>query len=289
MDVALVTLIQVVYVIASLALFSVGLAVIFGMMRVMNLAHGEFLMLGAYAVLFPANYWGINLWVCMFVIAPLFVGLVGVIIERLIVRYLYGRMMDTLLATWGLSLFIVGLMTTLFGNTMEGVSTPLGSYQIGGLSDSVYKFVVIAVAVAVLVGLYLLLKFTRFGLVARGTMENAAQASVMGVNPRRVYTVTFGLGAALSGLAGAVLAPISGVLPSMGVAYIGKAFITVIGGGEAIVTGTATAATLFGTVNQVTTYAYSAVVGEVALLLAAIVMLRILPQGITGRFFRRSI
>ncbi|HKY95350.1 MAG TPA: branched-chain amino acid ABC transporter permease, partial [Kiloniellales bacterium] len=226
---------------------------------------------------------------CMFVIAPLFVGLVGVIIERLIVRYLYGRMMDTLLATWGLSLFIIGLMTTLFGNTMEGISTPLGSYRIGGLSDSVYKFVVIAVAVFVLVGLYLLLKFTRFGLVARGTMENAAQASVMGVNPRRVYTVTFGVGAALSVLAGAVLAPISGVLPSMGVAYIGKAFITVIGGGEAIVTGTATAATLFGTVNQVTTYAYSAVVGEVALLFTAIVMLRILPQGITGRFFRRSI
>jgi branched-chain amino acid transport system permease protein len=254
----------------------------------MNLAHGEFLMLGAYAVLVPAS-WGVNLWICMFVIAPLFVGLVGVVIERLIVRYLYGRMMDTLLATWGLSLFITGLMTTLFGNTMEGISTPLGSYRIGELSDSVYKFVVIAVAVAVLVGLYLLLKFTRFGLVARGTMENAAQASVMGVNPRRVYTITFGLGAALSGLAGAVLAPISGVLPSMGAAYIGKAFITVIGGGEAIVTGTATAATLFGTVNQVTTYAYSAVVGEVALLFTALVMLRILPQGITGRFFRRSI
>ena len=288
MDAALVTLIQVVYVIASLALFSVGLAVIFGMMRVMNLAHGEFLMLGAYAVLVPAS-WGVNLWICMFLIAPLFVGLVGVVIERLIVRHLYGRMMDTLLATWGLSLFIIGLMTTLFGNTMEGISTPLGSYQIGGLSDSAYKFVVIAVAAAVLVAAYLVLKYSKFGLVARGTMENAAQASVMGVNPKRVYTITFGVGAALSGLAGAVLAPISGVLPTMGAAYIGKAFITVIGGGEAIVTGTATAATLFGAVNQATTYAYSAVVGEVALLFTAIVMLRILPQGITGRFFRRSL
>lgn len=288
MDAALVTLIQVVYVIASLALFSVGLAVIFGMMRVMNLAHGEFLMLGAYAVLVPAS-WGVNIWICMFLIAPVFVGLVGVVIERLIIRHLYGRMMDTLLATWGLSLFIIGLMTTLFGNTMEGISTPLGSYSIGEVSDSSYKFLVIAVALAILVVAYLVLKRTKFGLVARGTMENAAQASVMGVNPKRVYTITFGVGAALSGLAGAVLAPISGVLPSMGAAYIGKAFIVVIGGGEAIVTGTATAATLFGAVNQATTYAYSAVVGEVALLLTAIVMLRILPQGITGRFFRRSI
>ena len=288
MDAALITLIQVVYVIASLALFSVGLAVIFGMMRVMNLAHGEFLMLGAYAVLVPAS-WGVNIWICMFLIAPLFVGLVGVVIERLIIRHLYGRMMDTLLATWGLSLFIIGLMTTLFGNTMEGISTPLGSYSIGDVSDSAYKFLVIAVVVAILLAAYLVLKHTRFGLVARGTMENAAQASVMGVNPKRVYTITFGVGAALSGLAGAVLAPISGVLPSMGAAYIGKAFIVVIGGGEAIVTGTATAATLFGAVNQATTYAYSAVVGEVALLFTAIVMLRILPQGITGRFFRRSI
>jgi branched-subunit amino acid ABC-type transport system permease component len=288
MDAALVTLIQVVYVIASLALFSVGLAVIFGMMRVMNLAHGEFLMLGAYAVLVPAS-WGVNIWICMFLIAPLFVGLVGVVIERLIIRHLYGRMMDTLLATWGLSLFIIGLMTTLFGNTMEGISTPLGSYSIGEVRDSAYKFLVIGVALVILVVAYLVLKRTRFGLVARGTMENAAQASVMGVNPKRVYTVTFGVGAALSGLAGAVLAPISGVLPTMGAAYIGKAFIVVIGGGEAIVTGTATAATLFGAVNQATTYAYSAVVGEVALLLTAIVMLRILPQGITGRFFRRSI
>jgi len=288
MDAALITLIQVVYVIASLALFSVGLAVIFGMMRVMNLAHGEFLMLGAYAVLVPAS-WGVNIWICMFLIAPLFVGLVGVVIERLIIRHLYGRMMDTLLATWGLSLFIIGLMTTLFGNTMEGISTPLGSYSIGDVRDSAYKFLVIAVVVAILVIAYLVLKHTRFGLVARGTMENAAQASVMGVNPKRVYTITFGVGAALSGLAGAVLAPISGVLPSMGAAYIGKAFIVVIGGGEAIVTGTATAATLFGAVNQATTYAYSAVVGEVALLFTAIVMLRILPQGITGRFFRRSI
>lgn len=288
MDSVLITLIQVVYVIASLTLISVGLAVIFGMMRVMNLAHGEFLMLGAYALLVPAK-WGVNIWICMFVIAPVFVGLVGVLIERLIVRHLYGRMTDTLLATWGLSLFITGLMTTFFGNTMEGISTPLGSYQIGRLSDSSYKFLLIGVAAAILLAGYLFLKRTKFGLVARGTMENPAQASVMGVNPKLVYTVTFGVGAALSGLAGAVLAPISGVLPTMGAAYIGKAFITVIGGGESIVTGTATAATLFGTVNQVTTYAYSPVAGEVALLFTAIIMLRILPQGITGRFFRRSI
>jgi len=288
MDAALITLIQTAYVIAGLALISVGLAVIFGMMRVMNLAHGEFLMLGAYAVLL-CQQWGINLWVSMFLIAPAFVALVGVVVERTIIRHLYGRMMDTLLATWGLSLFLVGLMTTLFGNTIQGIPTPLGSYQIGSIGDSAYKLLVIGVTVVILLAAYLLLKRTDMGLVARGTMENPVQASALGINPRRVYTVTFGVGAALSGLAGAVLAPISGVLPTMGAAYIAKAFITVIGGGEAIVTGTATAATLFGTVNQATTIFYSAVLGEVALLVTALVMLRILPRGITGSFFRRSI
>jgi branched-chain amino acid transport system permease protein len=119
-------------------------------------------------------------------------------------------------------------------------------------------------------------------------MGNPAQASVLGINPHTVYTITFGAGAALSGFAGAVLAPISGVLPTMGVAYIAKAFITVIGGGEAILAGTASASTLFGTVNQVFTYIASSVVGEIALLGAAVILLRVLPKGITGHMFRRS-
>lgn len=288
MDAVAITLIQVIGMIATLALFSVGLAVIFGMMRVINLAHGEFLMLGAYALLVSIKA-GINQWVAMFVIAPLFVGAVGVVVERLVVRHLYGRIMDTLLATWGLSLLITGIMTTLFGNTMEGISTPLGSFRIGGITESAYKFFIIGVAAAVFAGIYVALRFTNWGLVARGTMDNPAQAAVLGVNPTRVYTVTFAVGAALSGLAGAVLAPITGVLPTMGSAYVARAFITVIGGGEAILAGTLAASALFGTVVQVMTYLASPVVGEVALLAAAIVMLRILPQGITGRFFRRSL
>lgn len=288
MDAVAITLIQVFGMIATLALFSVGLAVIFGMMRVINLAHGEFLMLGAYALLVSIKA-GINQWLAMFVIAPLFVGAVGVVVERLVVRHLYGRMMDTLLATWGLSLLITGVMTTLFGNTMEGISTPLGSFRIGGITESSYKFFIIGVAAAVFAGIFLVLRFTDWGLVARGTMDNASQASALGINPRRVYTVTFAAGAALSGLAGAVLAPITGVLPTMGAAYVGRAFITVIGGGEAILAGTLTASALFGAVVQVVTYLASPVIGEVALLVAAIVMLRVLPQGITGRFFRRSL
>ncbi len=288
MDVAAITIIQIVNMIAMLALMSIGLAIIFGMMRVINLAHGEFLMLGTYAVLVPSKL-GVNLWVSMFIIAPIFVGVVGVIVERLVVRFLYGRMMDTLLATWGLSLLITGVMTTIFGNTMEGVSTPFGNFQIGEIAESQYKFFVIGVAVALMVAVYIVLKRTKLGLIARGTMQNANMASALGVSPSAVYTATFGIGAALTGLAGAVLAPVIGASPTLGVAYVAKAFITVIGGGQAILAGTVSASGAFGVINQVVTFFTTSVLGEVALLIGAVLLLRALPQGITGRFFRRSL
>jgi branched-subunit amino acid ABC-type transport system permease component len=223
------------------------------------------------------------------VVAPVVVGILGVIIERTIIRFLYGRMIDTMLATWGLSLFLVGLTTAIFGNTTVGISAPLGSFQIGAYRASGYTLFVIAVAVVLLVGIFAVMRWTRLGLIARGTMQNANMAAALGVNPPRVYAVTFGIGAALSGLAGAVLAPVSGVFPTIGVAYIAKAFITVIGGGAAILSGTVSASVLFGTINQIATFATTPVFGEVALLAAAIVLIRLLPQGITGRFFRRGL
>ena len=288
MDLVALLAIQVLYAVASLALISVGLAIIFGMMRVINLAHGEFLMLGGYAAIVATSH-GISIWLSMLVIAPVVVGIIGVIVERTIIRFLYGRMIDTMLATWGLSLFLVGLTTAIFGNTTVGISAPLGSIEIGAYRTSTYTFFVIAVAVMVLASIFAIMRWTRLGLIARGTMQNADMAAALGVNPPLVYAVTFGIGAALSGLAGAVLAPVSGVFPTIGVAYVAKSFITVIGGGAAIVAGTASASALFGTINQIATYATTPVFGEVALLAAAIVLIRLLPQGITGRFFRRSI
>jgi branched-subunit amino acid ABC-type transport system permease component len=243
-DLVALLAIQVLYAIASLALISVGLAIIFGMMRVINLAHGEFLMLGGYAAIVATSH-GISIWIAILVVAPVVVGIIGVIVEMTIIRFLYGRMIDTMLATWGLSLFLVGLTTAIFGNTTVGISAPLGSFQIGAYRTSGYTLFVIA--------------------------------------------VTFGIGAALSGLAGAVLAPVSGVFPTIGVAYVAKSFITVIGGGAAILSGTVSASALFGTINQVATFATTPVFGEVALLAAAIVLIRLLPQGITGRFFRRGL
>jgi branched-subunit amino acid ABC-type transport system permease component len=257
-------------------------------MRVINLAHGEFLMLGGYAAIVATSR-GISIWIAMLVVAPVVVGIIGVIVERTIIRFLYGRMIDTMLATWGLSLFLVGLTTAIFGNTTVGISAPLGSFQIGAYRTSGYTLFVIALAVVVLAVIFAVLRWTRLGLIARGTMQNANMAAALGVNPPRVYAVTFGIGAALSGLAGAVLAPVAGVFPTIGVAYVAKSFITVIGGGAAILSGTASASALFGTINQIATFATTPVFGEVALLATAIVLIRLLPQGITGRFFRRGL
>ncbi|MEM7695677.1 MAG: branched-chain amino acid ABC transporter permease [Pseudomonadota bacterium] len=288
MDLVLSLGLQIVYVIANLALISLGLAIIFGMMRVINLAHGEFLMLGGYTVVVATNN-GVNLWFAMLVLAPLVVGIIGVIVERLLIRWLYGRMIDTLLATWGLSLLFIGLITSIFGaSTTTTISPPLGVVTIGDYTSSGYELFLIGVTIALLVAVYLVLKFTTLGLVARGTMQNADMAAALGVSTSKIYMITFGLGAAVSGLAGGLLAPITGVLPTIGSIYIAKAFITVISGGAAILAGTTSASILLGGLNGFISFVTGPTMGEVALLLAAIILLRLMPTGITGRFFKKS-
>ncbi|MBM3511044.1 MAG: branched-chain amino acid ABC transporter permease [Alphaproteobacteria bacterium] len=288
MDYALVVLIQVAYAIASLALISVGLAIIFGMMRVINFAHGEFLMLGGFATIIAVHQ-GANLWVAMFAVAPLTVGLFGIVVERLIIRPLYGRMIETVLATWGLSLLMIGVASVAIGYYREGVATPLGSFAIGIYRESGYTLFIIAVSALVLLAVFALLRFTRFGLIARATMQNPGMAASLGVNTRRVYALTFFVGSALSGLAGGLIAPLTSIVPNVGTAYIAKAFITVIGGGAVALAGTLSASALFGTVSQIVAFLATPIIGEVALLIAAIALLRLLPEGITGRYFRRSL
>jgi branched-chain amino acid transport system permease protein len=288
-DLVVAVLFQLIYVISNLALISLGLAIIFGMMRVINLAHGEFLMLGGYTVVVATNA-GINIWVSMLILAPLVVGIIGVIVERLLIRWLYGRMVDTLLATWGLSLLLVGIVTSIFGaSTGTTVSPPLGVVRIGDYSASGYELFLIVVTIVLLFAVWLTLRFTKLGLLARGTMQNAEMASALGVSTSRIYMITFGLGAAVSGLAGGLLAPMTGVLPTIGATYIAKAFITVISGGSAILAGTTAGSVLLGGINGIFSFIAGSTFGEIALLLAAIILLRLMPRGITGRFFRKSL
>jgi branched-subunit amino acid ABC-type transport system permease component len=287
-DLAIIVGIDFVYAIATLALISIGLAIVFGMMRIINLAHGEFMVMGSYSATVAVHH-NVNIWIAILVIPPVTVAVLGAAIEYLVIRRLYGRMVETMLATWGLSLFIVGVLTMIFGNITEGVPTPLPGIAIGSYQTSGYSLFVIAVSVLVVAAVYVILRTSRLGLLARGTMQNAEMAAALGVDTSRIYAVTFAFGAALAGLAGGILAPVSGVFPSIGGSYIGRAFITVIGGGPAALAGTVSASSLFGFIDQLATFASNPVYGEVALLAAAMILIRLLPQGITGRYFRGSL
>ncbi|HML08556.1 MAG TPA: branched-chain amino acid ABC transporter permease [Xanthobacteraceae bacterium] len=287
MDFAAIIVLEILYMIAFLALISAGLAIVFGMMRVINLAHGEFVMLGGYATIAAAKA-GINIYFAMLVISPIVVGLIGLVVERLIVRFLYGRMIDVMLATWGLSLLLIGLVTLIFGNTAVSVPAPIPGYQIGHYQMGGYNLFVIAVAVVLMCGMWFALRYTRVGLVARGTMQGREIVAALGYNPNTIYMLTFTVGAALSGLAGGVMAPLTGLLPSAGGAYIAKAFITVITGGAAVIAGTLSTAALLGAVDQLVSFASTPVVGEIAMLGLALILLRLMPQGVTGQFFRNS-
>jgi branched-chain amino acid transport system permease protein len=280
MDQIAVTVVGVLFAVSTLVLLALGLAVIFGMMGVLNLAQGELLMLGAYTVLIAASH-GLSVWVGI-LLAPIVVGAIGVVFERSIIRFLYGRPLDTLLATWGLSLALVGAVTLIMGPTTEGVATPLGSIEIGRYGFSVYRLVVIAISVGAVLATYVVLRYTRLGLIARATMQAPRLVAVSGIEPRLVYMGTFGCGAALAGLAGAVMAPLTGVVPSMGLAFIAKIFITVMVGGSTVLLGTATSAGVLGLVESATSYASTPIYGQVAMLTVALVLLRLLPNGMSG-------
>ncbi len=274
----------IIYSIALLTLVSLGLAVIFGMMKVINLAHGEFMMLGAYVCVLCISA-GAPLWLG-FAGAAVAVGLFGVIVERTVIRFLYGRVVDTLLATWGLSLFLVGFVTTVLGPQARSIPVSFGNVTFGGMNFSSYNFVLIAVAAGMVVLTWAIARFTTVGLIVRGTMQDPAVAGALGVNPGLIYMGTFGYGAALAGLAGATLVPITGASPSLGLFFVAKAFINVIIGGHLPLLGTIAASGLFGAVDGFVSYVWSSVMGEVSVLIIAVILLRLLPLGITGRIRR---
>jgi branched-chain amino acid transport system permease protein len=270
---------------ALLVIVSIGLALIFGMMRVINLAHGEFLMLGAFATLSCVRA-GIDVWLAM-VIASLAVGLFGLVVERLLIQHLYGRLADTMLATWGLSLILVQAAVLIYGPATQGIETPLGSFRVGRYSFAEYTLVLIGAGAGLLLLVWLVFTRTRYGVVARAATQRPQMASALGVNVKVVNMATFAFGSALAGAGGALLAPVAGVVPSMGGAYIARAFMTVVVGGPGILTGTASASSLLGGIEYGVSYATTPYFGVGALLFAAILILRVMPTGISGRLGRQ--
>jgi urea ABC transporter permease protein UrtB len=265
---------------AFLVLSACGLAIIFGMMGVINLAHGEFIMCGAYVTVMATRA-GIPLPLSI-LLGSLVAGIIGMALERLVIRHLYGRPLDTIVATWGVSLIATQGTLIVLGSTMQGVGTPLGSFVVGNLSFSTYRIVLIFAALAVLGGLYLLFNKTRFGILARATIQVPHMAEGLGVNTRHVYALTFGLGAALAGLTGGLYAPTMTMVPTMGATFIVEAFVTVVVGGADVFLGTAPAAVVLAVVKAGMTSWQGQLFGQIALLIAVVIVIRLLPRGISG-------
>lgn len=269
---------------AFLVLAACGLAVIFGMMGVINLAHGEFIMCGAYVTVMT-NRLGVPLPLAILA-GALVAGAVGVLVERLVIRHLYSRPLDTIVATWGISLIATQGTLIVLGSTMTGVGTPFGSFEFGGFSYSYYRIVLMLSAVAVLAILYLFFTRTRFGVLARATIQVPSMAEALGVDTRFIYAMTFGLGAALAGLTGGLYAPTMTMVPTMGTTFIMEAFVTVVVGGADVFLGTAPAAAVLAVVKATLTSWYGQLFGQIGLLIAVIIVIRVLPRGISGFILR---
>ena len=189
--------------------------------------------------------------------------------------------------TWGISLISTQGALLLLGSAWSGIGTPLGSIAFGDYSFAVYRLVMLAVAIGVLLGLYLLFMKTRFGVHARATMQNPAMARALGVPVDRVYSQTFGLGAALAGLAGGVYAPTLTLSPTMGTTFVVESFVTVVVGGADVLTGTAPASAVLAVIRAACTAAWGQVFGLIGLLVTVCIVIRLLPDGFSGWLMRR--
>jgi urea transport system permease protein len=273
-------------VFAFLVLAAAGLAIIFGMMGIINMAHGEFITCGIYVTVICVQK-GLPLPVAQ-AVGALTAGLIGIVLERTIVRHLYHRPLDSILATWGISLMVTQGMLVVLGSSWQGIGTPLGSFTVGAYSFSTYRVVLFASAVAVLIGLYLVFMRTNYGVMARATMQNAQMARSLGVRTPRMYAISFGLGAALAGLCGALYAPTMTLIPTMGVTFIIESFVTVVVGGSDVLLGVAPAGIVLAVVRTVLNAWYGQIIGQIGMLITVILVIRILPQGLSGWLTRRG-
>ena len=273
-----------------LLLASIGLAITFGVMGVINMAHGEMVMLGAYSTyvtqqIIRANAPGLFDYSLMFALPVAFIvaGLFGILIERTVIRFLYGRPLETLLATYGVSLILQQLVRTVFGANNKDVGAPdfmSGSIQLGGLSITQGRMWIIVFSVAVFFALQAVLRLTPFGLRIRAVTQNRRMASAMGIDTNRIDALAFGLGSGVAGIAGVALSQIDNVSPNLGQGYIIDTFMVVVFGGVGNLWGTLVAALTLGIGNKLLEPVAGAVLAKIAILVFIILFIQKRPRGL---------
>ena len=274
-----------------LLLVALGLAITYGLMGVINMAHGELMMIGAYATYvvqmlfrqYLPGYFDAYLLLAV-PLSFLASALVGAFMERTVLRHLYGRPLESLLATWGISLILMQAVRSLFGAQNVGVENPAwmsgGIQVLSNLTLPYNRLVIIAFAAAVLIGMSLVITKTRLGLFVRGVTQNRPMASCMGVNTARIDTYAFALGSGIAGLAGCALSQVGNVGPDLGQNYIVDAFMVVVLGGVGQLAGTVYAALGLGLVNKLLEGVTGAVLAKICVLVFIIIFIQKRPQGI---------
>ena len=280
MDPLIVTqAINVVYAVSTLAVLALGLAVIFGLLGVLNIAHGEFVMIGAYCAYL------IQSWEWPYLVAlPLALAICGVIgwaVEWIMIRALYRRPFDTLVATWGLSLLLRKIAEGIFGLGFRSVAIPLpGTVDFLGTEYPIYRLVLIAISLVLVAGLVIWYGSSRTGSRIRAMVSNPELAQAQGISVRKLAAGTFVAGTCLAGLAGVMIAPLAPVQPFMGLDYVLRAFFVLIVGGLGSVLGLFSGAAVIGGFDSVISAATTTTDGYFAVLVLAILFLWLRPRGI---------
>lgn len=273
-----------------LLLVSLGLAIIYGTMGVINLAHGDFLMLGAYSVWFLQTYFHIDL-IWGLVLDFLIVAAIGWVVERTIIRYLYARPLDTILATWGIGIILEQAVRLGAGAELRYVKMPqslTSAVHVFGTDQSSYRIFIFGLTVALLIATYLLIYRTRFGMRLRAVTQNPDIAKCFGVNAAQVYSLTFAYGAGLAGIAGALIAPLKSVSPDMGIGFVVDAFMVVVMGGVESLLGTVVSSGILGELSGGLSYLTNDTLAKAIVFTAIVVLIRFRPQGLFAVRMRRG-
>jgi branched-subunit amino acid ABC-type transport system permease component len=267
---------------AFLLLSALGLIIILGVLNIVNLAHGELIMIGAY-VTSICYYAGLPLLLC-FPVAVISVGVFGAGLERVIVRRFYDNKVGAMVATWGVSLVISQGTFLLLGPSMKPIPLPSWQVSLGIYSFSGYRLILFVAALVVVALLWIYFHKLRAGIFTRATMQDSAMAEAIGINTAVISTLSFAIGAGMAGLTGALYSPTQSLVPLMGTTYTAMAFITVVvGGGAEPIIGALASSALLAAVATPLTAAFGTFIGRVGLLFAALIIIRLMPNGISGR------
>lgn len=279
-DIAIILLNATSYILI-LILVALGLVIVFGMMGVINMAHGELFMLGAYTVV-AAQAAGAPFWLAV-AAAPVAVGFAGLIIEAALIRHIYHRTLDTILATWGLSIALKQAVMLVFGPASYSVDAPVqAAIAIGDGSYPVYRLILMGASLAIIALAFWGFLRTDFGLTARAVIARPETAAALGIDTRRVNRTSFVVGTAIAGLAGALVSPLISVDPQMGMGYLVPAFLSILVGGAGSLSGVLVGGGVIGGADNLLTLWLSPVAAQIAVFTLAILIIRLRPQGIMG-------